>query len=146
MNTFYSKILIAYDGSSLSEKALKMAITLAKQHEKVELDVISVSNPNSAAIMGSTGIYNKQLFDEFKEHAEKIVSFAKENLSTLPNKVRAEVLEGNPGKIIVDYAMENNCDLVVMGSRGLSGLAEVFLGSTSHYVVQRCHCPVFIIK
>lgn len=144
--TFYSRILVAYDGSELSKKALDMAITLAKQDERIELNVVAVSNPPTATSMGSYGIYNQELINEIRNNAEKLLTEVKEKLTGLTNKCSTVVLEGNPGRMIVDHANQTSCDLIVMGSRGLSGLKEMFLGSTSHFVVQRANCPVFIVK
>ncbi|WP_458412132.1 universal stress protein [Schinkia sp. CFF1] len=146
MLTFYSRILVAYDGSDLSKKALDMAMTLAKQDEKIELTVVAVSNAPTATTMGSYGIFNQELINDIREQAEKIINEAKEKVSTLSNKTNTVVLDGHPGKLIVDHANQTSCDLIVMGSRGLSGVKEMFLGSTSHYVVQRANCPVFIVK
>lgn len=146
MLTFYSRILVAYDGSDLSKKALEMAMALAKQDEKIELSVITVTNPPVATSIGTYGIYNQELINEIRESVEKILQEVKEKLKELPNKTKTVVLEGNPGRLIVDHANQISCDLIVMGSRGLSGLKELFLGSTSHYVVQRANCPVFIVK
>lgn len=146
MLTFYSRILVAYDGSDLSKKALDMAMALAKQDERIELTVVAVSNPPTATSMGSYGIYNQELINEIRENAEKILSEVKEKIAELPNKTAAVVLEGNPGRLIVDHANQTSCDLIVMGSRGLSGIKEMFLGSTSHFVVQKANCPVFIVK
>lgn len=146
MLTFYSRILVAYDGSELSRKALDIAMALAKQDEKIELSVVAVSNPPTATSMGSYGIYNQELINEIRANAEKLLQEVKEKLITIPNKTTTVVLEGNPGRLIVDHANQTSCDLIVMGSRGLSGIKEMFLGSTSHYVVQRANCPVFIVK
>lgn len=146
MLTFYSRILVAHDGSNLSEKALDMAITLAKQDDRIELDVVTVSNPPAITSMGSYGIYSQELIDELKSSSESMLQKVKEKLAPLANKSTTSLLEGSPGKMIVDHAKKSNCDLIIMGSRGLSNLAELFLGSTSHYVVQRAHCPVIIAK
>nr|WP_317853550.1 universal stress protein [Neobacillus sp. Marseille-Q6967] len=56
------------------------------------------------------------------------------------------MIEGNPGQMIVDFVKQNDADIVVMGSMGLSGLKKLFLGSGSHYVVQKATCPVLITK
>lgn len=146
MLTFYSRILVAHDGSELSNKALDMAITLAKQDERIELFVVAVSTSPTAAMVGSYGIYSQELMNELKGNTEKLLKDAAEKIKDLPNKKSTVILEGNPGSMIIEYAKNSNCDLIVMGSRGLNGFAELFLGSTSHYVVQRAHCPVFIVK
>jgi len=146
MLTFYSRILVAYDGSELSKKALDMAMELAKQDERIELTVVAVSNPPTATSMGSYGIYNQELINDIRASAEKLINDVKEKIAVLPNKTSTVILEGNPGRLIVDHANQTSCDLIIMGSRGLSGIKEMFLGSTSHYVVQRANCPVFIVK
>jgi nucleotide-binding universal stress UspA family protein len=71
----------------------------------------------------------------------------KDQLSAeLRNPVHTYSVQGHSGSEIVKYANEKDADLIVIGSRGLSNLKELFLGSCSHYVVQKATCPVFIIK
>src|SRR5699024_5682771 len=88
----------------------------------------------------------EQLRKDHFEEAQKELDEVKEQLQLLPNQVKALPLEGEPGKVIIDYIGENEMDLVIMGSRGLSGIQELFLGSVSHYVVQKSPKPVLIIK
>lgn len=144
MLSFYSKILVAYDSSELSKKALDMAITLAKQDDRIELEVVSVSNPPIS--MGSYGVYNEELLKSIKENVRDALKDIEGLIKELPNKTCMKIIEGNPGRAIIDEAKKTNADLIVVGSRGLSGLKEVLVGSTSHYVVQHAHCPVFVIK
>jgi len=55
--------------------------------------------------------------------------------------------EGNdPREVIVDYAIKEKASYIVMGSRGLSGLQRVMLGSVSDYLVRHAPCPVVIIR
>ncbi|MFJ8063888.1 universal stress protein [Psychrobacillus sp. NPDC096426] len=56
------------------------------------------------------------------------------------------MIEGHPGQTIEEFAEQNNIDLIIMGSRGLSGLKEVFLGSVSHHVIQKVKSEVLIVK
>lgn len=145
MLTICSRIVVPYDQSELSKQALETAITLAKQDERVELNVITVINTQTA-------VYNYVNFDSDPvrqaqlAEAKEMLNEVKEKLSGLPNKARTFIIEGSPAMSIVDFIVEENADLVVMGSRGLSGLKELFLGSVSHYVVQKSPCPVFIVK
>ena len=57
-----------------------------------------------------------------------------------------EVVYGNEGKEIVRYAENKNFDILVIGSRGQSGLKEAFLGSTSNYVLHKIQIPIMIVK
>ena len=145
MLTDYSRIVVAYDHSELSKKALKMAMSLAKQDEKIEILVLMVLQP-ARPMVYSYGYAFEAIQDSEREEVNSIRKEIEEDLQLLPNKTRSVVIEGNPGVMIVEFVKQNDCDLVIMGSRGLSGLKELFLGSVSHYVVQKASCPVFIVK
>lgn len=56
------------------------------------------------------------------------------------------VLEGDPGKAIVEFANNNDVDLLIMGSRGLGALKRAFLGSVSDYCIHNLSCPIMIVK
>jgi len=55
-------------------------------------------------------------------------------------------VEGEPGKVLVRLATERESDLVIVGSRGLSGVKRVFLGSVSHTILQKVPCAVLVVK
>lgn len=55
-------------------------------------------------------------------------------------------MEGDPAQAILDYVDKNSISLIVMGSRGLSTVKRVFLGSVSSRVVQEARVPVLIVK
>ena len=146
MLTDYSRIVVAYDHSELSKKALKMAMNLAKQDKLIQLYVVTVMQPVRPLPYSSYG-YALALNREAQEKEfQAIRDEITEELNTLPNKSKLMLLEGLPGQMIVEFVKEYDADLVVMGSRGLSGLSELFLGSVSHFVVQKAPCPVFIVK
>lgn len=146
MLTDYSRIVVAYDHSDLSKKALQMAMNLAKQDKLIQLYVVTVMQPVRPLPYSSYG-YALALNRESQEKEfQAIRNEIEEELKTLPNKSKLMLLEGLPGQMIVEFVKEYDADLVVMGSRGLSGLKELFLGSVSHFVVQKAPCPVFIVK
>lgn len=145
MLTDYSRIVVAYDHSELSKKALKMAKNLAKQDKQIQLYVVMVTQPVRPVVY-SYGYAFDSIQAAQKEEAQAVSNEVEQELKLLPNKTRIFLLDGLPGPMIVKFVKENNGDLVVMGSRGLSGLKELFLGSVSHYVVQKAPCPVFIVK
>jgi nucleotide-binding universal stress UspA family protein len=141
MLTVYSRIVVPYDHSELSKKALQTAMTLAKQDNKIELYVVMVIQPEITIAYQQTNTRENQ-----REAFGEVRKLIETELSVLPNRTKTFVLEGNPPSLIVDFVKEYDGDLVVMGSRGLSGLKEVFLGSVSHYVVQKAPCPVLVVK
>ncbi|MEL7079709.1 MAG: universal stress protein, partial [Cyanobacteria bacterium J06582_2] len=55
-------------------------------------------------------------------------------------------LSGNPGRSICELANTWSADLILVGSRGLKGIKEMFLGSVSNYVTHHAPCSVLIIR
>ena len=60
-------------------------------------------------------------------------------------KIETRLEEGRSSDVIVEVAQEEDVDLIVMGSRGMSGIVG-FLGSTSRHVVEACTKPILIVK
>ena len=133
-----SKILVAVDGSVTSSSAAENAIDLA---EKFGADLIAlyIVPPN---------IKIREIFDLAKENGQKIVDEVKNAESAKKLNVQTEVLwdEGSITKAIVEYAEENNVNLIVLGTRGISGIKQMLLGSTASGVVKYSHCPVIVVK
>jgi nucleotide-binding universal stress UspA family protein len=147
MNTYIQNILVAYDGSEESQKALDYAVNLANEKENVVLHLVTVYQP--ALMMAYTAVNYpvEQANYELKEKNEQMIQIAKTELSIKTNlPIVAKAIEGYPGNVLTHYASMNKIDLIVIGSRGLSGVKEWFLGSVSHHVVQKAKCPVLVIK
>ncbi|MEN6568139.1 MAG: universal stress protein [Veillonellales bacterium] len=138
-----SKILVACDGSTLGQKALGKAIELASLDQSIKIEVIYVVTiPNQPhAVLDNIPEIEEVLYREGKE----VIEQANLALSKLPNFSQTYLLNGSPSSVILNHAQEYKCDLIIMGSRGLSGIKE-FLGSVSHKVVQWSPIPVLIIK
>ncbi|WLR51683.1 universal stress protein [Bacillus tianshenii] len=139
----YDRILVAYDGSELSRKSLQQAIEVARENENTEIHVVSVVNPTGSP---TNAVIQKNIIKELKENTEKKMAEVKEEIKGLSNAVHTKVLEGAPGKALCKYADDNDIQLIVMGSRGLGNIKEIFLGSVSHNVLKYAHCPVLIMK
>lgn len=147
MFTFYSRILVAYDGSELSEKALDLALKLAEQDSRIEVHAVTVWDDRYLQTYSYYEIVSAQELAESRQRStEELFGKINEKLNAIPNKTATVALEGNPARMLVKYAKDNDCDLIVMGSRGLGSMKEMFLGSVSHNVVQQAHCPVLILK
>lgn len=139
----YKKILVAYDGSEGSRKALEHAIHLAK-----ELG----SQVSALWVRGSLPHYPETV-DEVEEEKEAADSFLKKltrELLAISEKqgidIHADSRTGHPAKTIVDYAKEHGFDLIVLGHRGHSGLWGSFLGHTTDKVSENAHCSVLIVR
>jgi nucleotide-binding universal stress UspA family protein len=138
-----SKMLVAYDRSALAQKSLEKALEIAKTDPAIAIEVVHVV---TLPVLFDTVIDNFHILeDAVYQEGKEVIAQAKPALSVLPNPCRFYLLEGSPAYVILAHAKEHQCDLIVMGSRGLSGIKE-FLGSVSRTVVQSSPVPVLIIK
>ncbi|ULL13522.1 universal stress protein [Paenibacillus sp. H1-7] len=138
----FSNILVAYDGSDLSKKALIKAVEIVKEtsshHDTApKLDVLHIVQDVSY-VMGTAVTIDPKLIQAVVDEARQLV----------PAEVEAEFLVeyGQPALTILKHADDKGSDLILMGSRGLGPIRELFLGSVSHNVVQNAKLPVLIVK
>jgi nucleotide-binding universal stress UspA family protein len=141
----FSNLLIAYDSSNLSKKALNYAHNLVKDQASSHLHVAHVYE-FPTIVLGEAMLPTPASVDqEYNDRAEEVLEEARSLLSAYPNATFT-LRQGQPAVELLEYAGEHGCDLIVMGSRGLGGIREFVLGSVSHQVVQQSRIPVLIIK
>lgn len=142
----YKNILVAYDGSILSWKAIEAAKFQASLNEEAEVHIITVLEAEDAENEAEREKITQELEAKFLPQMKKIEEeFKKNNIeATMEIVVSEENI--NPGVEIAKYAKDHNNDLIVMGSRGLGNSDEIILGSVSNEVVQKAKCPVLVIK
>ena len=80
------------------------------------------------------------------KEAEVILQMATQAVGEIPGEVHTEILEGSPAEAILEVVHARECDLIIMGSRGLGRLAGALLGSQSQKVLQHAPCPVLIVR
>lgn len=139
-----SHILVPYDGSEHSQKALEQAVGLGAEL-KAEIEVLYVDSTSTDVLEQPLVIPTHELESYFDHEEEEVRLNLRRLTSTIPN-ARATVIQGNAAKGIVKYADAINVDLIIMGSRGLGTMSEFVLGSVSRYVTQRAKSPVMIVK
>lgn len=136
----FSKVLVPYDGTSFSDKALKTAKEMAECYgvELLVLDVVAVPGVTASAASDITNA------DKLTSNA--VIEAAKKIVGDSDIKVTYKIAMGDVVKTIVNVCRAEQCKLVVMGNRGLSGISEVLMGSVSHKVVELSNIPVMIVK
>ena len=137
----FKKILVALDGSKNSTRALSNAIQLAKQIDAsiTGIFVIQVFQTEMGLIKTLVGKAKSKHYKNFIQIAKAMCT--KKSVGFLD-----VIRYGEEGKTIVSFAHKNKFDLIVIGSRGMGKLGDLFLGSTSNYVVHSSKIPVLIIK
>jgi nucleotide-binding universal stress UspA family protein len=145
MNMPYKKILVAYDGSKASEYAIKQAIMLAQDNESTQLEVVFVYNLPTIILGEAMFTLPSGYETESLAYSKAVVEQAKLLLQDIPHHT-VTTHYGNPAKVILEQAEETHCDLIVIGSKGHSGIMEFMLGSVSHNVVLHAKVPVLVVK
>jgi nucleotide-binding universal stress UspA family protein len=138
------KILIAIDGSELSDKALRYACTLGAPLN-AELIVLHVV-PMLVSATPYHDTVSDQPFLALQKVGEDILSRAKQTANELSCEIIDLISHGDPASRIIDIASERDVDLIVVGSRGLGGIKRLFVGSISDKVASHAHCPVLIVR
>lgn len=141
----YKKILVPLDGSPLAEKALEQAEPLAKTYDS---EILLFQVVHFMPIYGSPELVAPLIVDErHKEFAEKYLAGLVKVMEGKGLKVKAIVKTGQQVAVeIIDFAKENRVDLIVMCTRGRSGISRWVLGSTAHKVVTRAETPILLLR
>ncbi|AIF82969.1 universal stress protein UspA-like protein [Candidatus Nitrososphaera evergladensis SR1] len=139
----YSKVLVATDGSECARKALESAIKIVKASNG-SLTIIHVLQIPRTVGFGKKLTPEILLF--YRRDAKAFL--AEQQREVELHGIKADILlrEGSPAKAILNAAKAMNADLIVMGSRGLGGVKELFLGSVSNAVVHSSKISVLITK
>ena len=142
------KILTPIDRSGYKEKILAFAISLGKAWG-AEITAIHVIDPGRGVPGGRVKEKELEREEEAKREAEILLV---QSVDPLAHKeginIKKEVVEESDTveKTIIDYAKENDIDIIVIGIKGMSAVEEYFFGSVANAVVQHAHCPVFAIR
>lgn len=147
------KILVAVDGSKPSLDASEQAISLAAKYE-ADLIAVHVVSPGvrydylEDVITPGLPASLKEVIGLAMEKGQKYLDEVKQKASESKLEVQTEVLIGATSAVkeIVEYAAEHKIDLIVIGTRGISGIKRMLLGSTASGVLSYAHCPVLIVK
>lgn len=146
----FQRILLASDGSECALKAARAAAQIATRFDSTITVVSVLSMPlPTATMIGLPG---------FEADAAAVTRYTEEVQDSVMKRTCATLCEagitkfdtrqevGHPAEAIVRVAAGTQADLIVVGSRGLSGIQQFLLGSTSDRVAHHAHCPVLIVK
>ncbi len=143
-NTLYKNIFIATDGSEQNRKAVQHSVELAKLSGAKLYAGYVVDTAAFASIPMDAG------WEMMYELLEKEANTATESVEELAKmedvSVETVTLEGNPSHEIIEFADNNNIDLIVMGTLGKSGFDRFLLGSVAEKVTRNSKVPVLIVR
>ncbi len=136
----FEKVLLAVDGSEHSARAVPVAADIAKKSDG-EVLVFHARE----FVIARGGSYEL----EDRSEADELVERVKADLAAAGVKVNGRVessVEGQAAKAILDAAEADGADVIVMGSRGLSDLRGLLLGSVTHKAIQLSHGTVVVAR
>jgi nucleotide-binding universal stress UspA family protein len=155
----FSKILVAIDGSTSSMKAAEFAITMAekvrnkqseeKRSDLIALTILDVSTPRSfLSSFIAAPTYGLKELEEERKQAKQWMDKLRQKAEDKKILFRSEIVEGviSAGTAIINYAESHSISIIVVGTKGRSGVSKVLLGSVASKVVTHSSCPVIVVK
>jgi nucleotide-binding universal stress UspA family protein len=155
-----NKILIAVDRSQNNKFVFNRAVSLAKATgaDLMLLHVLSVREEEHPLTPTYTSYtyypiveecnyetYQKE-YAKYEQHGIEFLQDLTQEATAAGVKTEFTQLAGNPGRMICELASNWSADLILVGSRGLKGFKEMFLGSVSNYVTHHAPCSVLIVR
>jgi nucleotide-binding universal stress UspA family protein len=143
----FSRILVATLGRPWSVRALELAVRLAKA-DGLELVVVAVLTPGYVPEKHAAwGVaLSAEVGQDIKALAEHVLETARTLAEANGLTYVCEIREGRAADEILKAAADHQCDVIVIGSRGLSGVGRVTMGETGTEVVLKAPVPVIVVK
>ena len=143
-NRGFSRILVAVDGSKSAMDAVDYAIDMAKKFN-AQLTTLTVSHISGFASLPDAIKQSKEKHAlESKQWFDKVSQNAKQN----DVQIKTELIDSQMSVdgTIVEYAESHDIDLIILGTKGRSGIKKLLLGSVATAVVKYATCPVMVVK
>jgi nucleotide-binding universal stress UspA family protein len=137
------KVLVGLDFSTMSDRALQVAVNLARAANEADLHIVHVISPPVA------GTELAPIVDvgELAQNARKQLSDLTERLGAIPGlHFFSHVLVGSPQAELPRLADENDADLIVIGTHGRRGIDRMIFGSVAEHVVRHAPCSVLTVR
>ena len=147
----YERILVATDGSELSEQAVTAAIELALLTQS-ELFAVKVSHHQAASYFEGSLLLSQmevsRLRDEADVESQRVVDAVKSKADSRGVKRTTGIVMRAEGvsEAIIEAARVHHCDLIVMASHGRRGIRRLLMGSETLHVLTHSHTPVLVLR
>jgi nucleotide-binding universal stress UspA family protein len=136
------KILVAVDGSEHSDRVIETAIQYARL---LSAKVVLVHCHKKFPTILGEPLRNEAIVTTLRKAEELIAPFTK-RLREAEIDAEERLMEDPAGAVIPDIARIEKCDLIIVGSRGLTNLEGLFLGSVTNRVLHTTPCSVLVVK
>jgi nucleotide-binding universal stress UspA family protein len=137
-------ILVAVDGSEACDRAVRHALDLIEAGLAAELHLLNVQPNLGGAI--SSFVSKEQIDTHHREEGQKALVSANELAKKAGVAAKIHIGVGRQGEVVHDFVAKLGAGLVVLGTRGHTGLAGVLLGSVAQDVIAHVKVPVTLVK
>lgn len=145
MQDLYQRFLVPVDGSALSTLAAKKAVQLAKLLGS-EIRFVHVIDSRTVQALELTGVDMITVDERVTNIANAYLNEVVRHSEDSRVKAHREIRRGLPAEEILKSIMEHDIDLVIMGSKGLTGARRAMMGSTTEEVLRLSPAPVLVVK
>jgi nucleotide-binding universal stress UspA family protein len=140
------RVLLAVDGSECAVRATQKLIgTLGWYKEQPRVDLLAVHLPVPRFPNMGVVISNEMLERYYAEECEDMLAPSKKALDAAGVKYTAHTLVGRIAESIIEQAKQSGSDMIYMGTRGMTALSNMILGSVTTRVLHLVHIPVVLI-
>lgn len=141
----YKRILVPSDASEYSRRAFQTALELARKFN-AEVEVLFVTY-TPEAYWGYNPAYTIEISKEqIEETGKQTLNATLAGIDVGDVPLTKKLIQGHPSSVIIEEIVDENIDLVVMGSHGYGPITGAVLGSVSQRVLRKSACPVLIVK
>ncbi|NLL89995.1 MAG: universal stress protein [Dehalococcoidales bacterium] len=141
----FKKILVPLDGSELSESALTYLTEITTDCRALDVILIRIHEPPDPNVIGTLDATIAVELDEaYRDEASRYLDTVVAALKEKGINARTEIMAGNPAEEILKYSQSNNVDLIIMSTRGRSGISRWVFGSVAEKVIRNSTVPVLI--
>jgi nucleotide-binding universal stress UspA family protein len=145
VSKLYKRILLPLDGSALAEQALPHAIAQAERFQ-AELVLLRVIEPLPRMGGGMSQTAFERAEEEMKAWAQGYLEDLAASVKEQGILVQLVTMKGHPHKAVVQFAEANQVDLIVISTRGHSGLSRWPMGSVADRVLRGAKAPVLLVR
>jgi nucleotide-binding universal stress UspA family protein len=141
------KILLAVDGSKHSLTVVQFLIEhVSEYRERPAVELVTVhlpvpQVPGLGTVVGKAGVQRY-----YREEGEERLAPAKKKLDAAGVPYQAHILIGQPAEALLKHAKDTRCDMILIGSHGMSELGKALLGSTAGKVLHSATIPVLLVR
>lgn len=144
------KILVAYDGSDSSKKAIELIEKMVKSDDEIVLLTVIpaelLSSTFTKMLLPTIDLSSVAKDSSFKERAEETLKEAAKKIENKVEKIETIVETGDPADEILVTAKSKACDLIVVGYKGYGKEGRFLIGSVTDKVVRHAYCSVMVVR